>query len=47
MQQHSPKLDVSTIRFVGYSDAVFANNGDLSSQLGRIFLLMDADDSAA
>jgi len=36
-----PKLDVSSIRIVGYSDAAFANNHDLSSQLGRIIMLID------
>ena len=41
-----PKLDLGTIRIVGYSDASFANNHDLSSQLGRIILLVDDDDSA-
>ena len=41
-----PKLDRSTLRNVGYSDATFANNPDLTSQLGRIILLMDKTDSA-
>lgn len=41
-----PKLDVRTIRLIGDSDAVFANNHDLSSQLGRIILLQDGKASA-
>ena len=36
-----PRLDMKSLRVVGYSDAAFANNQDLSSQLGRIILLMD------
>ena len=42
-----PKLDLSTIRIVGYSDAAFASNSDLSSQLGRIVLLIDGSGAAA
>ena len=41
-----PKLDRDSIRTVGYSDASFANNHDLKSQLGRIILLMDGNDKA-
>lgn len=33
-----PKLDTDTIRAVGFSDSSFANNIDLSSQLGHIGL---------
>ena len=36
-----PKLERRTIRIVGYSDAAYANNYDLTSQLGRIIFLMD------
>ena len=36
-----PKLDRGTLRIIGYSDASFAGNTDLSSQLGRIILLSD------
>ncbi len=32
---------------VGYADAAFANNADLSSQLGFIVLLKDKNDSQA
>ncbi len=41
-----PKLDMESLRIVGYSDAAFANNYDLKSQLGRIILLMDDSDTA-
>lgn len=37
-----PKLDAATTRVVGFSDASFANNRDLSTQLGYIILLCDA-----
>ena len=33
-QLRYPKLDISKVRIVGYRDAAFANNDDLSSQLG-------------
>lgn len=36
-----PKLDASTARVVGFADASFANNDDLSTQLGHICLLVD------
>ena len=36
-----PKLDKASLRIIGYSDAEFANNVDLSSQLGQIILLTD------
>lgn len=32
-----------TIRIIGFSDASFANNADLSTQLGHIFFLTDRD----
>ena len=35
------------MRIVGYSDAAFASNSDLSSQLGRIILLIDESGGAA
>ena len=35
------KLDPNTIRVIGYSDASFANNEDLSSQLGYICFIGD------
>ena len=37
-----PKLDKKTLRVIGYSDSSFANNADLSSQLGHICFLGDA-----
>ena len=37
-----PRLDQYSLRIVGYSDAVFAKNIELSSQLCRIVLLVDA-----
>ena len=36
-----PKLDCNSLNITAYSDAAFANNVDLSSQLGRIFLFTD------
>jgi len=41
-----PKLDKDTLRVVGFSDAGFASNRDLSSQLGYIILLMDKSHNA-
>ena len=41
-----PKLDENSVRIVGYSDAAFANNHDLKSQLGRIILLTDNESNA-
>ena len=41
-----PKLDLRSIRIVGYSDAAFANNHDATSQLGRIILLVDDGNAA-
>jgi hypothetical protein len=37
-----PKLDVETLRLQVYSDASYANNRDLSSQLGYIVFLAEA-----
>eukprot|EP00171_Calliarthron_tuberculosum_P022721 IDg22721t1 len=36
-----PKLDLATVRVVGYSDSSYANNFDLSTQLGHICFLCD------
>lgn len=36
-----PQLDVDSLRVVGFSDASFANNYDLSTQLGHIMFLAD------
>ena len=41
-----PSLGRNGIRIVGYSDAAFANNYDLKSQLGSIILLTDNSGSA-
>ena len=35
---------MNILRIVGYSNAAFANNFDLLSQLGRMMLLMDDTD---
>ena len=43
----NPNLDIHTLRIVGYSDAAFANNTDLTSQLDRIVLLADVDENTA
>ena len=40
------KIDLTTTRIVGYSDVAFANNADLTSQLGRIILLIDHSGNA-
>ena len=40
------KLDMNSVRLVGYSDAAFSNNRDRTSQLGRIILLTDEHDKA-
>ena len=46
-QLRYPKLDVSAIPIVGYSDASFASNDDLSSQVGLIIFLVDTDENSA
>jgi len=42
-----PKLDKDTLRICVYSDASFANNEDLSSQMGYIVFLTDASNRCA
>ena len=42
-----PKLDLASLHIVGYADAAFANNHDLSSQLGFVILLKDKYDNAS
>lgn len=42
-----PKLDIKTIYIDGYADTCFANNKDLSSQLGFIIMLKGKLDNAA
>ena len=42
-----PLLDLSSLYIVGYADASFANNRDLSSQLGYVVLLKDKNNRAA
>ena len=46
-QLRYPKLNVATMRIVGYSYVAFANNDDLSSQLGRAIFLANNDENAA
>ena len=41
-----PKLCLTSIRIVAYSDVAFAKNFDLTSQLGRIILLIDGSGKA-
>ncbi len=41
-----PQLDLKRIRLVSYSNAAFANNHDLSSQLRLVVLVMDNNDNA-
>lgn len=35
------KLEELSVRFVGFSDALFFNNEDLTAQLGHIWFLCD------
>ena len=36
------KLDINTLQFLVFTDASFANNKDLSSQIGYVLVLADA-----
>lgn len=40
------ELDVKTLRIVTFTDSSFANNKDLSSQLGYVIVLVDAQNNA-
>jgi hypothetical protein len=40
------KLDVNTLQLVAFTDASFANNKDLSSQIGYVIILTDASKKA-
>lgn len=40
-----PRLDIETLHILGISDASFANNKDLTSQLGFLVFLADGNDS--
>ena len=40
-----PSLERDTLRIAGFSDAAYANNYDLTSQLGRIILLSDVSNA--
>ena len=42
-----PKLRIDSLQVIGFSDASFANNADLSSQLGHICFLGDETGSVA
>ncbi len=42
-----PKLDIQSTSIRGYSDAGFANNGDLNSQLSKVVVLIDKFGNAA
>ena len=41
-----PKLDLSSTKVVGFSDSLFANNHDLTTQLGHITLFVDGQGNA-
>ena len=41
-----PKLDPNSMKVVGFSDASFANNHDLSTQLGHIIFLFDGNNNS-
>ena len=36
------KLDINTLQLLAFTDALFANNKDLSSQIGYVLVLSDA-----
>lgn len=40
-----PKLDRNKLRVIGFSDSSFANNADISSQIGHVVFLADDRDS--
>ena len=40
------KLDLKTLRLIVFTDASFANNKDLSSQVGYVIVLADGKDNA-
>ena len=40
------RLDITTLKLVVFTDASFANNPDLSSQIGYVIVLADATDKA-
>jgi hypothetical protein len=40
------KLDVNTLQLLAFTDASFANNKDLSSQIGYVLVLADASNKA-
>ena len=44
---HIPKLDLDSLYICGYSDASFASNKDLTSQLAMVILLADANNNAS
>ena len=41
-----PKLDLGSVKIVGYSDASFAGNKDFSSQPGMVALLVEKHNKA-
>ena len=45
LQIQVPKLDINSIRIVEFSDASFASNLDLTSQLGYVRFLSDATEA--
>ncbi len=42
-----PKLYLETLQVVGFSDAIFANKYDLTSQVGHIVFITDGEGNAA
>jgi hypothetical protein len=40
------KLDVNTLQLLAFTDASFANNKDLSSQIGYVLMLLDRSNKA-
>ena len=40
------KLELESLRVIGFSDASFASNADFTCQLGYIFFLADASNNA-
>jgi len=40
------KLNIDTLKLIAFTDALFANNADLLSQIGYVIILIDATEKA-
>lgn len=47
IQIQVPKLDISSLCIVGFSDASFASTSDLTSQVGHVCFLSDPPEAVA